>query len=94
MQESAESAVIAWLPPAHPNGIILKYGVYVRTMDNGHQVDMKNTHHPPGNLRYTLRGINKPYVYECFVTAFTKVGEGQSSSVATVTPSATGNHYT
>ncbi|XP_046683014.1 Down syndrome cell adhesion molecule-like protein Dscam2 [Homalodisca vitripennis] len=90
MLESPDIAVVAWLPPTHPNGIILKYGIYIRVMDGGHQIDIKNMQQPPSSLdhlRYTFPGLKKRHVYEFFVTAFTKVGESQSTSVASVTPS-------
>lgn len=93
MLDSPDSAVVSWLPPVHPSGVILKYGVYIRILENGHQLDIKNMQHPPGsldNLRYTLPGLKKRHTYEFFVTAFTKVGEGQSTSVVGVAPSPKG----
>lgn len=90
MLESTDSAVVTWLPPAHPNGEIQKYGIYIRIMENGHQIDIRNMQHPSGSLdhlRYTLPGLKKRHIYEFFITAFTKVGEGQSTAVVRVTPS-------
>lgn len=93
MLDTPDSAVVSWLPPVHPSGVILKYGVYIRILENGHQLDIKNMQHPPGSLdhlRYTLPGLKKRHTYEFFVTAFTKVGEGQSTSVVGVAPNPKG----
>lgn len=90
MLDTPDSAVVSWLPPVHPSGVILKYGVYIRILENGHQLDIKNMQHPPGSLDqllYTLPGLKKRHTYEFFVTAFTKVGEGQSTAVVGVAPS-------
>lgn len=94
--ESPDSALVTWLPPVHPNGIILKYGVYIRILEGGHQVDIRTIQHPPGppeHLRYQLQGLKKKHRYEFFVTAFTKVGEGQSTSVVVISPANRGNQY-
>lgn len=32
------SAILSWLPPLRPNGIITKYTVYIRILDKGQEV--------------------------------------------------------
>ncbi|XP_049782628.1 Down syndrome cell adhesion molecule-like protein Dscam2 [Schistocerca cancellata] len=85
--QAPDTAVVTWLPPTHPNGIIVKYVIYIRIVDNGHQVDARSALHlSMSDLRFTLPGVKRRLRYEFWVTAFTKIGEGQSTPVASVTP--------
>ncbi|GLG97376.1 Protein sidekick [Gryllus bimaculatus] len=69
-------ALVAWLPPAHPNGVVIKYNVYVRVVENDRQVDTRYFAHTSTlHLQYQLTGLKRQLRYEFWVTAFTKVGE-------------------
>nr|CAD7411049.1 unnamed protein product [Timema poppensis] len=86
--QDPETALVTWLTPTHPNGVILRYSVHIRVVDGGRQVDVRSiSHHSPSHLQYQLPGLKKRLFYEFWVTAFTKVGEGQSSPVVSLTPS-------
>ncbi|KAE8752402.1 hypothetical protein FOCC_FOCC000874, partial [Frankliniella occidentalis] len=95
-----DMALVTWLPPAHPNGQLTKYSVYVRDLEGGRQVDARNNPvpaqpvEPQGSgqpqgapLVFRLPGMRKKHRYEFWVTAHTRVGEGQSSAVVAITPS-------
>lgn len=43
-------------------------------------------------LQFRLPGMRKKHRYEFWVTAHTRVGEGQSSAVVAIAPSANGTH--
>ncbi|CAG2054394.1 unnamed protein product, partial [Timema podura] len=86
--QDPETALVTWLTPTHPNGVILRYSVHIRVVDGGRQVDVRSiSHHSPSHLQYQLPGLKKRLFYEFWITAFTKVGEGQSSPVVSLTPS-------
>ncbi|KAK3921052.1 Down syndrome cell adhesion molecule-like protein Dscam2 [Frankliniella fusca] len=108
--QAPDMALVTWLPPAHPNGQLTKYSVYVRDLEGGRQVDARNNPvpalpvEPAGSgsgsgggrgragggapLMFRLPGMRKKHRYEFWVTAHTRVGEGQSSAVVAITPSA------
>ncbi|GLG97350.1 Down syndrome cell adhesion molecule-like protein Dscam2, partial [Gryllus bimaculatus] len=85
-----DAALVAWLPPARPNGVLSKYHVYVRAVEGGgRQVDARSVvHAATAPLQFQLPGLRRQLRYEFWVTAFTKVGEGKSTPVAAVTPAA------
>ncbi|XP_066996259.2 cell adhesion molecule Dscam2 [Anabrus simplex] len=84
--QKPDTALVAWLPPVHPNGLIIKYNVYVRVVENGRQVDARSIPHLiTSRLQYQLPGLKRQLRYEFWVTAFTKVGEGKSTAVAPLT---------
>ncbi|XP_052125989.1 cell adhesion molecule Dscam2-like [Frankliniella occidentalis] len=98
--QAPDMALVTWLPPAHPNGQLTKYSVYVRDLEGGRQVDARNNPvpaqpvEPQGSgqpqgapLVFRLPGMRKKHRYEFWVTAHTRVGEGQSSAVVAITPS-------
>ncbi|XP_054281240.1 cell adhesion molecule Dscam2-like [Macrosteles quadrilineatus] len=92
MLEKPDIAVVAWLPPANRNGVIHTYGIHIHILEGGNLIDKKSMRQPAGSgsvdhLRYTMAGLKKRHVYEFSVTAFTDVGEGQSTPAVTVTPS-------
>jgi len=84
---SPDSVLVSWKPPKEPNGLIRKYTVYRKTSSdievNTFTVPSHLTYHKTNNL---LRGIK----YDFWVTASTSVGEGLSSSIASVIISSKG----
>ncbi|XP_034948781.1 Down syndrome cell adhesion molecule-like protein Dscam2 isoform X2 [Chelonus insularis] len=87
---SAENIVIiSWLPPKRPNGILTKYTVYIRALDQGQEVKIIKDFLPPQSLHYEATGLKLRESYEAWVTASTKVGEGPSTTVIKLQPSST-----
>ncbi|XP_057323530.1 cell adhesion molecule Dscam2-like isoform X3 [Microplitis mediator] len=87
---SAENVVIiSWLPPKRPNGIVTKYTVYIRALDQGQEVKIIKDFLPARSLHYEATGLKLRESYEAWVTASTKVGEGPSTPVIKLQPSST-----
>ncbi|XP_043279367.1 Down syndrome cell adhesion molecule-like protein Dscam2 isoform X3 [Venturia canescens] len=86
---SAENAVvISWLPPRRPNGMLTKYTVYIRALDQGQEVKIIKGSVGAQELHYDAVGLKLRESYEAWVTASTKVGEGPRTSVIKLQPSA------
>ncbi|XP_046406478.1 Down syndrome cell adhesion molecule-like protein Dscam2 isoform X2 [Ischnura elegans] len=85
---SADSVLVAWMPPKQPNGHVVEYGLYVRGVEAGRPVDSRALHTP--HLEMEVTELKRRARYEFWVTAFTKVGEGQSTPVASASPTPQG----
>ncbi|XP_014485965.1 PREDICTED: Down syndrome cell adhesion molecule-like protein Dscam2 isoform X3 [Dinoponera quadriceps] len=86
---SGENAVvISWLPPRRPNGLLTKYTVYIRVLDQGQEVKISKSILPAQNLHHEASGLKPHESYEAWVTASTKVGQGSSTPVIKLQPSA------
>ncbi|KAK7792151.1 hypothetical protein R5R35_000418 [Gryllus longicercus] len=84
---SPTSLLVSWLPPAEPNGIITKYILYTRTMEGGEELKHEKRPLPSQDTMYEAKGLRQHVKYQFWVTAFTRVGEGQSSPVVSQVPS-------
>lgn len=88
---SGENAVvISWLPPRRPNGLLIQYTVYIRVLDQGQEVKITKSVLPAQNLHHEATGLKLHETYEAWVTASTKVGQGSSTPVIKLQPSAAG----
>lgn len=87
---SEDTMIISWLPPRRLNGILTKYTVYIRVLDKGSEVKIIKGTLPAQHLYYEASGLNRRETYEAWVTASTKVGQGQSTAVVQLVPSSTG----
>ncbi|XP_076675488.1 cell adhesion molecule Dscam2 isoform X6 [Andrena cerasifolii] len=76
-----DAVVISWLPPRRPNGILTKYTVYIRVLDQGQEVKITKSSLPAQNLHHEATGLKLRESYEAWVTASTKVGQGPSTPV-------------
>lgn len=85
-----DAVVISWLPPRRPNGILTKYTVYIRVLDQGQEVKITKSSLPAQNLHHEVTGLKLRESYEAWVTASTKVGEGPSTPVIKLQLSNTG----
>jgi hypothetical protein len=89
--ETSDTALLTWLPPSNPNGVIVQYNVYVRVLEGTIQLDTRTVpHFSTSQLQYQLQGLKQRQVYEFWVTASTRVGEGTSTPVVRLTASAKG----
>lgn len=89
--ETSDTALLTWLPPLNPNGVIVHYNVYVRVLEGKVQLDTRTVPlYSTSQLQYQLPGLKRHQIYEFRVTAATRVGEGASTSVARLTVSAKG----
>ncbi|XP_043479175.1 Down syndrome cell adhesion molecule-like protein Dscam2 isoform X3 [Leptopilina heterotoma] len=84
-----DSVVISWLPPRRPNGVLTKYTVFIRVLDQGQEVKIIKDSLPAHNLHYDATGLKLRESYEAWVTASTKMGQGPTTPVIKFNPSAT-----
>ncbi|KAK1131201.1 hypothetical protein K0M31_017489 [Melipona bicolor] len=73
--------VISWLPPRRPNGILTKYTVYIRVLDQGQEVKITKSSLTAQYLHHEATGLKLRESYEAWVTASTKMGQGPSTPV-------------
>lgn len=79
---SSEAILVSWRPPASPNGIIIKYKVYVKSSV---EKENKEFEIPANQQSYEASSLNQN-PYEFWVSAITQIGEGQVSERITATP--------
>ncbi|XP_025423992.1 Down syndrome cell adhesion molecule-like protein Dscam2 isoform X3 [Sipha flava] len=80
---SAQSFTVAWSPPKYSNGVLLRYNLYTRVMNGEEELNHMKRTLPSHHLTYEAKGLQPHLEYQFWVTASTKIGEGQSSKVAT-----------
>ncbi|XP_065347787.1 cell adhesion molecule Dscam2-like isoform X4 [Cloeon dipterum] len=87
---SSNAITISWLPPRRPNGVLTKYTVHIRSSSEAKDRVLKWTL-PPTQTQYNAQDIRKRNgdTYEAWVTASTKVGQGQNTPVVKLYPSST-----
>ncbi|KOX73570.1 Down syndrome cell adhesion molecule-like protein Dscam2 [Melipona quadrifasciata] len=76
-----DAMVISWLPPRRPNGILTKYTVYIRVLDQGQEVKITKSSLTAQYLHHEATGLKLRESYEAWVTASTKMGQGPSTPV-------------
>lgn len=78
---------MSWLPPISGNGAIIKYNLYTRQV-NGRE-ELNNQKHTllPHQSYYESSGLLPHMEYQFWVSASTRVGEGKSSKVVSLSTS-------
>ncbi|XP_069693342.1 cell adhesion molecule Dscam2-like [Periplaneta americana] len=84
---SPRSAVVGWAPPIRANGVLTQYNVYEREVRHGVPKDPIRHTKPPTDTHYEANQLREKSVYEWWVTAVTRVGEGPSTPVMSLVPS-------
>jgi Down syndrome cell adhesion molecule-like protein 1 len=69
---SSEAILVSWKPPAHPNGLITKYKVYVKSSA---EKENKEFEIPANQMSYEASGLNQNLPYEFWVSALTQIGK-------------------
>lgn len=90
MTSNEDAVVISWLPPRRPNGILTKYTVHIRVLDQGQEVKTIKSSLPAQNLHHEATGLKQRESYEAWVTASTKIGQGPRTPVIKLQLSNTG----
>jgi hypothetical protein len=91
LHETSDTALLTWLPPSNPNGVIVQYTVYIRVLEGALQLDTRAVaHYSTSQLQYQLPGLKRRQIYEFWVTASTRVGEGSGTPVVRLIPSGKG----
>lgn len=83
------SVIISWLPPRRPNGIVTKYTVYIRILDKGQEVKILKENVVAQKHHFEVKDLNARETYESWITASTRIGQGQSTPVIKLVPSNT-----
>nr|XP_022920801.1 Down syndrome cell adhesion molecule-like protein Dscam2 isoform X2 [Onthophagus taurus] len=81
--------LVSWLPPTHSNGILVGYTFYMSTLEDGRE---EGTHKRLLNADTEMHEIDRMQptaTCQFWVTSSTKVGEGESSHVVTISLSKT-----
>lgn len=86
--KSDSSVIISWLPPRRPNGVVTKYTVFVRVLENGQEVKILKDVLLAQNRHYEANDLSSHETYEAWVAASTRIGQGPSTSVVKLVPSA------
>ncbi|XP_018916617.2 cell adhesion molecule Dscam2 isoform X1 [Bemisia tabaci] len=79
LPSSSTSLTLSWAAPQKANGKLTSYTVYYRILSSGHEIDSLKRRFPPTHTFYQFHDFKAGLTYEFWVTAFTKVGEGQST---------------
>ncbi|KAB0795843.1 hypothetical protein PPYR_09904 [Photinus pyralis] len=85
---SPQSLLVSWLPPFEPNGIVTKYYLYKRSMDGRKEVDHAKQTVSSQQNSYEAKGLQSHIEYQFWITASTRIGEGQSSRTVSQMPTA------
>ncbi|KAG7203545.1 hypothetical protein KM043_013595 [Ampulex compressa] len=83
---SPQALFISWLPPLEPNGVITKYNLYTRVVDGRKEINHGKRPLPATNTHFEATDLQQHVEYQFWVTGSTRVGEGQSSRVASAIP--------
>ncbi|XP_023703051.1 Down syndrome cell adhesion molecule-like protein Dscam2 isoform X3 [Cryptotermes secundus] len=83
---SPQSLLVSWLPPTEPNGIITKYNLYTRMVDGRDELNHGKRNVASQHTSFESKGLKQHVEYQFWVTASTRVGEGQSSRVVAQVP--------
>ncbi|XP_033322593.1 Down syndrome cell adhesion molecule 2 isoform X5 [Megalopta genalis] len=83
---SPQALFISWLPPLEPNGHITKYNLYTRVVDGREELNHGKRQLPAASTYFEATDLQQHVEYQFWVTASTRVGEGQSSRVAAQVP--------
>ncbi|ERL85186.1 hypothetical protein D910_02608, partial [Dendroctonus ponderosae] len=82
---TGESILVSWLPPLKRNGLITLYTIYCREAGRVGQHKIYNIRIEAINedfgLFYEVRNLTEHQLYEFWVSATTKVGEGESTAI-------------
>lgn len=87
---SPQALLVSWLPPLEPNGAITKYNLYKRSMDGRQEIDHAKQTISSQQTSYETKGVQQHMEYQFWVTASTRIGEGQSSKVVSQVASSRG----
>ncbi|KAL1130463.1 hypothetical protein AAG570_011711 [Ranatra chinensis] len=83
---SPQSLLVSWLPPLQPNGVITKYTLYTRVVDGRQELNHGKRNIPSQQTSFESKGLQQHIEYQFWVTASTRIGEGQSSRVVAQVP--------
>ncbi|XP_065214717.1 cell adhesion molecule Dscam1 isoform X2 [Planococcus citri] len=84
---STNKIIISWLPPLHKNGELTGYTFYMALRSGGKEEETHKRKFQESVTHHEIARSLETATYQFWVTASTKVGEGESTAVITVPPS-------
>ncbi|XKL59015.1 hypothetical protein PGB90_000031 [Kerria lacca] len=78
--------IVSWLPPMHKNGELTGYTFYMAMRSGGGEEEPRKKKFKESVTENEITRSQESATYQFWVTASTKVGEGESTSVVTVPP--------
>ncbi|XP_049852755.1 Down syndrome cell adhesion molecule-like protein 1 homolog [Schistocerca gregaria] len=82
----SETILLSWRPPKHPNGILTKYKVYIKSLD-GFGLTRDDFDVPAGQTVFRVSHLSAQHRYLLWVSAATAAGEGAASRRVSQAPS-------
>ncbi|XP_073979424.1 cell adhesion molecule Dscam2-like isoform X3 [Rhodnius prolixus] len=79
---TSDSILVSWVPPHDPNGVIIKYYIYIFSGNS----EVKETLFGGRTCMFECRKLKEMQRYEFWVTASTSVGEGRKSKIVSQIP--------
>lgn len=87
-----DKILVSWLPPRYTNGPLTAYTFYMSTVEGGAESGTHKRVLSPNTRHYETAFLKEKATYQFWVTASTKVGEGDSTNSVTISSSS--NHNT
>ncbi|KAG5678293.1 hypothetical protein PVAND_007980 [Polypedilum vanderplanki] len=84
---SSTSLYVSWLPPIFTNGIIIKYNLYTRQVNGRDELHNEKKTINAQQTYYEATNLMPHVEYQFWVSASTRVGEGKSSKVVSLSTS-------
>ncbi|XP_063366960.1 cell adhesion molecule Dscam2 [Cydia amplana] len=84
---SRNKILVSWLPPASPNGVLVGYTLYMSVIEDGREEGTHKRMLSPSTLSHETSRSPPRATHQFWVSASTRLGEGEATRVATVLPS-------
>ncbi|KAH9632597.1 hypothetical protein HF086_001840 [Spodoptera exigua] len=84
---SRNKILVSWLPPAAPNGVLVGYTLYMSVIEDGREEGTHKRMLSPSTLSHETSRSPPRATHQFWVSASTRLGEGEATRVVTVLPS-------
>ncbi|CAH4030501.1 unnamed protein product [Pieris brassicae] len=84
---SRNKILVSWLPPASPNGVLVGYTLYMSVIEDGREEGTHKRMLSPSTLTHETSRSPSRATHQFWVSASTRLGEGDTTRVVTVLPS-------
>ncbi|XP_026321143.1 Down syndrome cell adhesion molecule-like protein Dscam2 isoform X3 [Hyposmocoma kahamanoa] len=83
---SRNKILVSWLPPASPNGVLVGYTLYMSVIEDGREEGTHKRMLSPSTLSHETSRSPPRATHQFWVSASTRLGEGEATRVVTVLP--------
>ncbi|XP_037873453.1 cell adhesion molecule Dscam2 isoform X2 [Bombyx mori] len=84
---SRNKILVSWLPPSSPNGVLVGYTLYMSVIEDGREEGTHKRMLSPSTLSHETSRSPPRATHQFWVSASTRLGEGEATRVVTVLPS-------